>query len=318
MQEKCYDIFNELNLPFETYLSEYIDHQDTIHEEMEIIWVIKGNAVLTIDGQQFFMKPQTVFLVYMYLRHSMTSDPNSIIVTFRLKKEFLHKNNLFFEKVKFAHRVYTFDELAVKYRHVPLLIVEIIKLMISQEKTDQIRYKIIGYYKMYIQDLFRMILKEKYLDIKKLNPDDYLNRIYLIVDYTYEHFKEKITLDDLATITGISTHRLSHFIKEVLGVSYREFLQISRFEHALKLLKETDRSVIDIALDCGFSDHKYLNKMMKEKFNTTPLKYRKNMIDHQVCIPLSETTIDFINGLKSCLKKLEEDKRFGHLFGMIS
>jgi AraC-like DNA-binding protein len=271
---------------------------------------------LTIDHQTFCLTSQTVFLIYMYREHSIKSNSDAIIVTFRLKKSYLHQNNLFFEKVRFSHRIYTFEELAIKYRQVPLLIVQIIKLLLSDDVSDAIRYKIIGYYNVYIIDLYRIILSERYLDVKHINSDDYLNRIHTIVEYTYNHFQEKISLDDLAALTEISNYRLSHFIKEALGISYREFLQNSRFEHALKLLKETDYSVIDIVNMCGFSDHKYLNELMKDRFKTTPLKYRHTLLDNHRHTISQDSKQEFIDSLMGCLKKLEQDDRFKHLFGM--
>lgn len=316
MQEICYDIFKDYNLPFATYLAEFIDHENIVHEELEIIWVIKGNAIITCNGKEFLMTDQTVFLVYMYREHSVKSEKGSIIVSYRLKKEHLHKHNLFFEKVPFVDRVYTFEELAIKYRQVPLLVVQIIKLLLSEEKRDITRYKIIGYYNMYIFDLYHMLLKERYLDIKHINYDEYLNRIHTIVEYTYAHYEEKISLDKLADLTHISRYRVSHFIKEALGINYRDFLQNSRFEQALKLLKETNRSVVEIAKNSGFSDHKYLNAIMKKRFNTTPLKYRKEVLTKNICTELSTSTYDFIQELKSCVRKIEQDSRFQNLFGL--
>ncbi|PKK94477.1 MAG: hypothetical protein CVV60_06235 [Tenericutes bacterium HGW-Tenericutes-5] len=316
MQNNCLDIFEELNLPFETFLSDYINHDLVIHEEIEIIWVIKGNAIITVDGKEYLLSPQTVFLVYMYRKHSLKSEENSIIVTYRLKKEYLHKNNLFFEKINFVNRVYSFEELAVKYKQVPLLIVEIIKLLISEEVSDLNRYKIIGYYNMYIVDLYRIIMKERYLDVKHINFENYLNRIHTIIEYTYKNFKEKISLDKLAEITKVSAYRLSHFIKEALGISYRDFLQNVRFERALKLLKETNSSVAEIAIECGFSDHKYLNKLMRDRFHITPLKYRKKILFCKECGQVTEITDDFIRELKLCLERFNDDTHFSNLIGM--
>jgi AraC-like DNA-binding protein len=88
----------------------------------------------------------------------------------------------------------------------------------------------------------------------------------------------------------------------------------SRFEHALKLLKETKLSVIEIAEKCGFSDHKYLNKMMKLRYNLTPLKYRKLILERIRNSKLSTETYDFLQELKYCIKKIEEDVRFKNLF----
>ena len=316
MEETCYDIFSELDLPFETYLSKYVNHQKAIHEEMEIIWLMKGKATLKVDDTTFKMHPHTVFLVYMYKEHSIESDPDSIIVTYRLKKEYLHRNNYFFEKINFKPRVYSFEELAYKYKQVPLLVVQLIKLLVSDEPSDLIRYKIIGYYNMYVLGLYRILLKEKYLDVKNINYDQYLNRIHLVVEYTYDHFQEKVTMNQLSSLTGISEYRLSHFIKDVLGISYSDFLQNVRFEYALKQLKRTDKSVQEIVFESGFSDHKYLSRLMKKKFNTTALQYRKSYLEHTPCRSINDSSDAFINELKFCLHHLDNDSRFKHLFGM--
>lgn len=318
MKDKCYDIFSNLNLPFETYMAEYVSHKQILHEEIEIIWLIKGQATIKVDGKSYELKTQEVFLVYMYKEHEIETEPDSIIVTYRLKKEYLHKNNLFFEKIDFLHRVYTFEELAIKYKQVPLLIVEIIKILLTEKNTDAIRYKIIGYYNMFIQELYRMLLKEKYLDVKSLKYDKYLNRIHTIVEYTYENFKDNLELEDLSKITNLSQSRLSHFMKEVLGISYRDFLNNVRFEHALKLLKETNMKIKDVVKASGFSDHKYINKMMKKKFNMTTLKYRKTYLSHRPCQQLPESSHKFLKELKECLKRLDKDRRLKHLFGMSS
>ena len=316
MQNNCLDIFKDLNLPFETYLSGEVHHENVIHEEIEIIWVLKGNAVITIEDKAYLLSPQTVMLVYMYRKHAFQSDSDSIIITYRLKKEYLHQHNLFFEKIPFINRVFSFDELALKYKQVPLLIVEIIKLLVSEERSDLNRYKIIGYYTMYIVDLYRFIITERYLDVKHINFESYLNRIHTVIEYTYRHYHEKIALETIAEMTEISLYRLSHFIKESLGISYRDFLQNVRFEKALKLLKNTETSIKDIAIESGFSDHKYLNKLMKERFNMTVLNYRKKLKTCRECDQKSEITESLINELKRCLEKFNEDSHFSNLMGM--
>jgi len=315
MKETCCDLFKELNLPFETYLYQGHYHDDVIHEEMEIIWVIKGHAKITIDERTYDMNEHTVFLIYMYKKHRIESEDDTIILGFRLKKDYLHKHNLFFEKVQFNERVYSFDELSIKYKEVPLLIIQIVRLLISDEPHSSIRHKINGYYHMYIFNLYRMILKERYLDIKQINSDDFLNRIHLIVEYTYEHFKHKISLADIAKLVDLSIFRLSHFVKESLGISYKEFLQGARFEYALKLLKETSLSITEISKLSGFSDHKYLNQMMKDRFNTTPLKYRRDYMCAKQCITQRDQYEQCVQVLKSCINNLDKGK-FRHLFEM--
>lgn len=316
MEEVCYDIFKSLDLPFETYITENINHKDAIHEELEIIWLLRGKAHIDIEGKTYEMMAHSVFLVYMYRKHAIQSEPGSLMVTYRLKKAYLHKNNLFFEKIVFKNRIYSFEELAVKYKQVPLMVVQMMKLLVSNQADEAIKYKIIGYYHMYVNGLYRELIKDQYLDVKHVTYDDYLNRIHMIVEYTYNHFKENITLGDLSKLVSRSHSRLSHFIKDALGISYRAFLMNVRFEHALKLLKESDDSILDIVKKSGFSDHKYLNKMMKERFNLSTHTYRSKAQKKTPCIGFSKAAKHLCNELKACMKRLEDDQRFKHLFGM--
>jgi len=316
MQTLCYDIFKSLDLPFETYLTENIQHENVIHEELEIIWLLKGKAHIHVGEKTFVMTPHTVFLVYMYREHSIESEDGSLVVTYRLKKAYLHKHNLFFEKVHFKDRVYSFEELAIKYKQVPLLIVQMMKLLISNEAEEAIKYKIIGYYHLYVNGLYRALIKNQFLDVKHVEYDDYLNRIHMIVEYTYDHFRDKISLEDLSNLTNRSTYRLSHFIKDALGIPYQTFLLNVRFENALKLLKESKLSIKEVVKNSGFSDHKYLNKLMKKKFNQTALQYRRSARQYMPCIEFPQTAKRLCQELKACLNRLDQDKRFNHLFGL--
>ena len=316
MKKFCNDVFKAFNLPFETYFTECVNHENIIHEEMEIIWVLRGYAEVNCEGKKYILKPNTVLMVYMYKRHSIKSTEGSIIVSYRLKKEYLYKNKLYFERLAYHEKVFTFEELSSKYHQVPLMLVEIIKLLISEEKRDIVRYKIIGYYNMFIFELYTMLLKERYLDVKKINYDEYLNRIHTIIEYIYAHYQESITLDDLGDVLNISSYRLSHFFKEAIGISFKKFLQNSRFEHALIYLNQSNLSVLEIAKKCGFSDYKYLNKMMKERFNITPNQYRKKSINNAIESDNKEINSLFINELKQCIKRIEESDLYQHLFGI--
>jgi AraC-like DNA-binding protein len=316
MDNQCFDIFMNYDLPFETYFNDCINHDDLRHEDLEIIWVIKGSATIINGDKTYLMTSQTVFLIHTNTRHAIYSEPGSVIISYRLKKAYLKEKGLHFEKIPYKEQVHSFEALAMKYHQVPLLIVQIVKLLLKAEHKDVTRYKLIGYYNMFIHELYNMMLKEKYLDVKTKDYDEYLNRIHLIVDYTYQHFKEKITLEDIARITKLSKYRVSHFVKEALGIPYKVFLQNARFEHALKLLKETKLSIKDIIKSSGFSDHKYLTSLMKKRYQITPLKYRKLMIENKILHTFDASIYDFLQELKQCIRRIESDRAFQKIFGI--
>lgn len=281
MIQTCIDELEAFDLPFQTIISTFVQHENELHEEMEFIWVIEGNVKIECEKKTYELTPNTVFMIYMKQRHSVFSSPDSLMITFRLKKGYLIEHRLNFDKIPFRNRVYTFEELAEKYHAVPLILSQIILLLSQDNPSPNIRYKIIGYYNMYIYDLYSVRLKERYLDIRKKNYDAYLLRFHTLLEYINQHYQEPITLHKLSSLVGISTFRISHFLREKLGISFNEYLQTLRFEHALRELKSSNLSISEVVLKCGFSDAKYLNALMKEKFHITALKYRSIMRGHE-------------------------------------
>jgi len=309
------DVFEEYNLPLETYFIDANYKEYESHNNLEIIWVLKGNATLTVEDKTYHMHDQTVFLVYHNQKHLLQAEKNAIIIAFRLKNDYLHRRGLFFEKIPYKGEVLTFSYLADKYRQVPLLLIQFLKLILSTENPEMIYYKIIAYYNYYIEEVYNMLLKERYLDIKKQDYNDYFKRLKIIIDYIFKNYQKKITLNDLRRVIKLSPSRLSHFIKESFGVSFQDFLQNVRYEHALFLLKTSKFSIHEIAKISGFSDQKYLNNLMKKHLKMTCLRYRSMQIENMMQISRTKKiNTAFVRQIENCLRELKSSHHFRDLF----
>ena len=95
-----------------------------------------------------------------------------------------------------------------------------------------------------------------------------------MTDYIYEHFSEKIGLDDIAAAGGVSRSKCSNVFREQLGSSPVEFLNAYRLEAAAKKLALTDDTVAKVALECGFSQQSYFNRVFMKAYGCTPRQYR--------------------------------------------
>ncbi|MCI6005661.1 MAG: response regulator [Blautia sp.] len=96
-----------------------------------------------------------------------------------------------------------------------------------------------------------------------------------IVTYIKMHYKEDLSLQNLAERAHFSTSYLSSRIKQRTGMTYSEYLMSLRMEEAVRLLLYTDRKVVDIVKDCGFNDSSYFNRIFRKRYNLSPEKYRK-------------------------------------------
>ncbi|HBA50752.1 MAG TPA: hypothetical protein DCZ91_23735 [Lachnospiraceae bacterium] len=80
-------------------------------------------------------------------------------------------------------------------------------------------------------------------------------------------------------------YHLSHFIKKMLGISFQEYLNNVRFEHALQLVRHSDFNILDVCLETGFSSSRYLNQMFEKKLGCTVKEYRKRDVKPIVFVP---------------------------------
>lgn len=95
-----------------------------------------------------------------------------------------------------------------------------------------------------------------------------------VLDYIDAHLGQEITLADLAALIGMSQFHFGRLFKQSLGLSPYQYLLQQRVERAKQLLKQTDKPVVEIALDCGFNSHSHLGRKFRQLTGITPKAYR--------------------------------------------
>lgn len=95
-----------------------------------------------------------------------------------------------------------------------------------------------------------------------------------VLEYIEEHLDRDIKLADLAALLGMSQFHFSHLFKQSIGTAPYQYLLQQRIERAKQLLKQTNRSIVDIAFECGFNSHSHLSKQFRQFTGITPTAYR--------------------------------------------
>jgi AraC-like DNA-binding protein len=99
-----------------------------------------------------------------------------------------------------------------------------------------------------------------------------LTKIYL---YTLNNFSRVIKLKEIAGIVYMVPHAFCRYFKLRTGKSYFTFLLEIRINHACKLLKEHDYSIVVVCYESGFTNLSNFNRHFKLITGKTPLEYRK-------------------------------------------
>ena len=96
-----------------------------------------------------------------------------------------------------------------------------------------------------------------------------------MVSFIHDHYNEKLTLHDIASAGSICSSKCCSVFSQQTHQSPFEFLNSYRLRVSADSLMRTDRSITDIAYDCGFNHLSYYSKMFVRYFNCTPREYRR-------------------------------------------
>jgi AraC-like DNA-binding protein len=99
-------------------------------------------------------------------------------------------------------------------------------------------------------------------------------RLAAVDAYIREHFHRRVALAELTRIAGISVAQLERYCKRVFNLTPRQMIQKVRLEHAHRLLS-THMPVVEVALQCGYTDHSAFSRQFKAFTGFTPGQYRQ-------------------------------------------
>lgn len=112
--------------------------------------------------------------------------------------------------------------------------------------------------------------------IESCAVDNYkVQPLKITLAYIRAHYQEKIYIKDLARQVNMNEQYFCRFFKESIGQSPIAYLNEYRIRQAILLLQNTDDSVMDISLRCGFYNFGNFLREFKKATSTTPLKYRQ-------------------------------------------
>lgn len=117
---------------------------------------------------------------------------------------------------------------------------------------------------------------ERIMDAIKSNRE-YPSTVLLgaALRYMEENLGDEMSRDDVAAVACLSPSHFSRVVKQTFGQSFTDLLARMRVDRARELLSRTDKSLIQICLDCGFSDPSYFTKVFRKFAGKTPGEYRK-------------------------------------------
>jgi len=148
------------------------------------------------------------------------------------------------------------------------------KLMFEKSAPDALSA---GFIKVGLVELTLFMMRCKKYEDNVIREIDVDNRIIQeVATYIYDHYAENLSLDVVAEKFNLSRSYLSKKFKTSTGFGFKEYIINVRIQRACTLLLETNKSITDIAFECGFNDSNYFGDAFRKAKGVSPHKYRKN------------------------------------------
>lgn len=99
--------------------------------------------------------------------------------------------------------------------------------------------------------------------------------VHLMKQYAKENLYGIPSLSEFAVTHQKNAQYIGRLFKNEVGISFNQYCNNVRLEKAASILSRSNEKIINIAIDCGFQNVSYFNRLFQEKFGVSPSEYRK-------------------------------------------
>lgn len=265
------------DIPFKIYLSD--QHPKSLkdsyivphyHDDIEIIYILEGN-INVFDGTIINeLHAGNVYLVNSNSIHSTSSSSRHIRnYILQISYDFLINFVPEFPKYKFS--INNDDPNIDKLKED----ISSINRILNIENNKNAYLLCLSY----LFDLIYLLMNNFSFQISSRSIKKeikYHQRISQIIGYIESNYSNQLTLSDVSNYVHLSTTYFSHFFKKQMGINFYDYLTNIRMKHVENELKHTNKEILQIMYNCGFTTYHQFRKEFYQRYQTTPSQFRKN------------------------------------------
>ena len=273
----------EVAFPYNTYLCSIpLDFSSVPvhwHEEMEFIVVKKGRGLVTLDresrlleaGQAVIVLPGQLHGIRQYQQERMEYENIIFRMEMLLPKEGDVCGPKFLEPYRDGKLLYPawIDGSALYHE-------EMLECIRKMDELSEQRPR--GYplaVKGWLFQFFFLLFSQVEPTLAEEGREKSLDKMKRILRRIEVDYGKPLSIKEMAEFSGFSESHFMKFFKNHMGVPFVSYLNDYRLTLAARALAEGQEDVLTVAMDVGFSNVSYFNRLFKKKFRMTPLEYRK-------------------------------------------
>ncbi len=269
------------------HISPQITEYDSLmhkHQFIEMIYVISGKAIHRINDLKYPVSKGDFLIVDYGVPHGFTysSDSDEPFVTYDLlfTPSFFRLDG---DRFSTLSKSYLFDS----FKNSQLFDCELKlinnlahsefydifnKIYAEYENTN---YGYIDIIRTYLTELILKIFRKLEKRNDQIGKDNQHKYVENAIEFLKANYNSRINIENIVENMFLSKDYFRQLFKDVTGQSITSYIQHIRIEQACMMLANSERSVSDISVKCGYNDIKFFYQTFKKIKGVTPGDYRK-------------------------------------------
>jgi len=261
-----------------TYLTPNFETNWHKHEETELIVITEGFGTVLIGDYVGEYKTGDVFFIAGNMPHWFRKNHDKMIgsaIVAQFRKDIFGKEFLKNPELHSIEKLLRKDTGILLEKKLGLRIRQQLKQLESTKKYFRMSLLLDMLHAIGSSKEFKVLTNYISSDEKNTNPV-----IEKIIDYTFRHYLDHITLKDIAGIAQMSIPTFCRFFRKNTIKTYFQFLPELRINYAFKLLNITTKPILEICYESGYNSWAHFSKQFRVVKQTTPRVYRKEFSEN--------------------------------------
>lgn len=255
-------IFREIKSQFYFRQRSSIDFPAHVHDDIELVFVKKGDGTAWCDGKPYTLTDGTWFLVFPNQVHRYADFKTGDYYVLILKPSDLMRYQQVF-------RTGAPGNAAQIFPHDDSLI-----FLLESALQEFLRDGFSEIIAAYLTALFGKLLPHFPIAKSGFHRDNVLK----ILEYCSSHYKEDLTVESVAMQLSLSRSCVSHIFSDRISMSFCDYINSLRLSEATETLKNQNYSITEIANLSGFPTIRTFNRAFRKHYAMTPSEYRKRWL----------------------------------------
>lgn len=280
-----------------------IKGHDRMHQHncFEFAYVLQGNMYQLVEGRRYLYTPGSCCVMNRNTLHTEELSTEFVCIFFSISFEFVERlisngNGMLFpvEQERFDNLIFHFLEHNLEKDHpdskdfldfVPRITETEQKVMVHDIFEKMLNTIISPYYgaTYRLQDLFFQLIDilcnpQYYNAVHVTTKSSMESLLFSRIDQLLEEHHGRISNKELVQLLNYNGSYLGKIVKKYTGQSLFDYSMTFTMEYAAKLLKDTEKSVSEIASELKFSNRTHFYKIFEAYYQMTPKEYRRQAL----------------------------------------